>query len=65
MTKSIKIITIKQKNMEVHNFGDRIHDITNEIVEALRNLLMRGEKTGFLIYRTAKTLNWRAGALRR
>lgn len=48
MTKSIKIITIKQENMEVHNFGDRIHDITNEIVEAFKELIDERGKDGVL-----------------
>lgn len=34
--------------MEVHNFGDRIHDITNEIVEAFKELVEERGKDGVL-----------------
>lgn len=34
--------------MEVHNFGDRIHDITNEIVEAFKELIDERGKDGVL-----------------
>mgnify|MGYP000461295261 FL=1 len=34
--------------MEVHNFGDRINDITNEIVEAFKELIEERGKDGVL-----------------
>lgn len=34
--------------MEVHNFGDRIHDITNEIAEAFKELVEERGKDGVL-----------------
>lgn len=42
--------------MEVHNFGDRINDITNEIVEAFKELIEERGKDGVLDIRDCEDL---------
>lgn len=44
--------------MEVHNFGDRINDITNEIVEAFKELVEERGKDGVLDIQNCENLEW-------